>query len=96
MQTEIETERTPDEDELGEYGAVQNLKHLLLLFSWVATGALSATFLRKSGIMIRLLKLTHSLLRFGILTTLKKNTIHMSSTICSKSTVLSGTILKDN
>ena len=27
MQTEIETERTPDEDELGEYGAVQNLKH---------------------------------------------------------------------
>ena len=27
VQTEIETERTPDEDELGEYGAVQNLKH---------------------------------------------------------------------
>ena len=27
VQTEIESERTPDEDELGEYGAVQNLKH---------------------------------------------------------------------
>ena len=76
--------------------AVQNSRLLLLLFFSAVTGVLNATSLRSSGITTTSQEQTHSSHKFGILTTLRKKQTFTSLTICSKSTVLSGTILRDN
>ena len=73
--------------------AVLNLKHHLLLFFLAVIGALNVTFRKKNGTMMKLLKPTHSSLKFGIQTIQKKNIMFISLMTFSTLTALSGTTL---